>query len=91
MTRFLLGFLPLPVPFIDVFGKAGLARWGLSGSNSGGVALFSFSNHGTEFAWGAGVGAHLGNVGARLEYERFRIPQTNGARVFSLVVLLSLM
>jgi hypothetical protein len=85
-----VGFLPLPVPFVDVFGKAGLARWSLSGSNSAG-ALFSFSNHGTEFAWGAGVGAHVGNVGGRLEYERFSIPNTDGARVYSLEVTFNIM
>ena len=87
-----VGFLPLPVPYLDVFGKAGLARWSLSGS-SGTTAgnLFSFSNHGTEFAWGGGAGAHFGNVGARLEYERFSIPQTNGARVFSLEVTFNVM
>lgn len=87
-----VGFLPLPVPFLDVFGKAGLARWSLSGNNSTTAGnLFSFSNHGTEFAWGGGVGAHLGNVGGRLEYERFSIPQTNGARVFSLEVTFNVM
>lgn len=87
-----VGFLPLPVPFLDVFGKAGLARWSLSGSSSTTAgSLFSFSNHGTEFAWGAGVGAHVGNVGARLEYERFSIPQTDGARVYSLEFVFNVM
>ena len=84
-----VGFLPIPVPYLDVYGKAGLARWSLSGSNTG--SLFSFSNHGTEFAWGAGVQAHVGNIGGRLEYERFSIPNTDGARVFSLAVILNLM
>jgi len=27
-----VGFLPIPVPFLDVDGKAGLARWSSSGS-----------------------------------------------------------
>ena len=31
------------------------------------------------------------NIGGRLEYERFRIPNTDDARVFSLSVLLSLL
>ena len=84
-----VGFLPIPVPYLDVYGKAGLARWSLSGSNTG--SLFSFSNHGTEFAWGAGVQAHVGNIGGRLEYERFSIPNTDGARVYSLGVILNLM
>jgi len=90
-----VGFLPLPVPFLDVFGKAGVARWKLNGSSSSAGSLppssfFAFSDEGTEFAWGAGAQAHIGNIGGRLEYERFRIPNTDDARVFSLSVILSL-
>jgi hypothetical protein len=33
---------------------------------------------------------HVGNVGARLEYENFNIPNTNGAQVISLDVMLRL-
>jgi hypothetical protein len=29
-----VGFLPLPVPFFDLFAKAGVARWELSGSQN---------------------------------------------------------
>jgi hypothetical protein len=79
------------VPFVDVFGKAGLARWSLSGSRSVPGSLFAFSDHGTNFAWGAGAQVHVGNIGGRLEYERFSIPNTDGARVFSLAVILNLM
>ena len=89
-----VGFLPLPVPFLDVFGKAGLARWKLNGSAGSTVSpppsFFAFSDQGTEFAWGAGAQAHIGNIGGRLEYERFRIPNTDDARVFSLSVFLNL-
>jgi Outer membrane protein beta-barrel domain len=90
-----VGYLPLPVPFLDVFGKAGVARWKLNGSSSTAGSLppgsfFAFSDEGTEFAWGAGAQAHIGNIGGRLEYERFRIPNTDDARVFSLSVILSL-
>ena len=90
-TGFAMGFLPIPVPYLDVYGKAGLARWSLSGSTGNSGSLFSFSNHGTEFAWGGGAGVHIGNLGGRLEYERFRIPNTDGARVISLAVVLNLM
>jgi hypothetical protein len=38
-----VGFLPIPVPFLDVYGTAGSVPPG---------DLFSFSNQGTEFAWG---------------------------------------
>lgn len=81
-----VGFLPIPVPFLDVFGKAGLARWKLNGSSP----LTSFSTNGTEFAWGVGAGVHVGNFGARLEYEKFNIPSTNGANVTSLDVYLNI-
>jgi Outer membrane protein beta-barrel domain len=81
-----VGFLPIPVPYLDVFGKAGLARWKLNG----GSPLTSFSTDGTEFAWGVGAGVHAGNFGARLEYEKFNIPGTNGADVTSLDVYLNI-
>jgi hypothetical protein len=83
-----VGFLPIPVPFLDVFGKAGLARWRLNGSSVGPIT--SFSTDGTEFAWGAGTQLHVGNFGARLEYERFNIPSTNGANVVSLGLYLNI-
>lgn len=91
-----VGFLPLPLPFLDVYGKAGIARWKLNGTaTSVGTlppgSLFNFSDTGTEFAWGAGAQALVGNIGGRLEYERFRIPGTDGARVFTLAVVLNLM
>jgi hypothetical protein len=89
-----VGFLPIPLPFLDVYGKAGLARWKLDGSSSGFAPppgnFFAVSNQGTEFAWGVGTQAHIGNIGGRLEYEDFNIPNTNGAKVFSLAFILSL-
>jgi opacity protein-like surface antigen len=89
-TGYAVGFVPLPVPNVDVFGKIGLARWSSSGSN---VSLpgnfFSLSDSGTEFAWGIGAQAHVGTLGVRLEYESFNIPNTNGANVFSLDAMLS--
>ncbi|MBS0367352.1 MAG: outer membrane beta-barrel protein [Proteobacteria bacterium] len=87
-----VGFLPIPLPWLDVFGKAGLARWNSSGGGGfPGGSFFSLSDHGTDFAWGVGAQAHIGNIGGRLEYEGFRIPNTNGARVFSLSAFLNLM
>ena len=93
-----VGFLPNPVPFLDLFGKVGLSRWQLSGNGTPRctgtlqtcIAPLSFSTRGTEFAWGVGAGAHLGSVGARLEYESFNIPNTSGARIISLSAVLSL-
>src|SRR5256885_2576166 len=87
-----VGFLPLPVPFLDVFGKAGVSRWKLNGSSAGTLppgSFFAFSDQGTEFAWGAGAQAHIGNIGGRLGDERFRIPNTHCATGFLVSVGLS--
>jgi len=86
-----VGFVPVPVPYLDVFGKVGLARWQSGGSsNSPDAALFSLSQNGTEFAWGVGAQAHIGAFGGRLEYEAFHIQNTNGAGIVSLSVFLRL-
>jgi outer membrane immunogenic protein len=93
-TGYAVGYVPLPVPFLDVFGKAGLTRWSSSGSTgffAPPPGLFSLSDNGTEFAWGVGAQVHLGNLAARLEYEGFNLPNTNGARIASLDLILYLM
>jgi len=88
---FAVGFVPLPVPFLDVFGKVGLARWNSSGSsNAPQSSLFSLSDNGTEFAWGVGAQVHAGKIGARLEYESFNIHNTDGANVVALEAILLL-
>lgn len=74
----------LPVGPIDIFGKAGGARWTLSGNLQGpNSTLFALDRNGTSFAWGAGLQARLSSLGARLEYEHFEMPDTDGARLFS--------
>jgi OmpA-like transmembrane domain len=87
-----VGFAPIPVPYLDVFGKVGFARWTASGSSSvlPSSSFFSLSDNGTEFAWGVGGQVHVGNIGGRLEYENFNIRNTNGANVVSLSVFLNL-
>ncbi len=90
-AAYAVGFAPIPIPFLDFFGKAGLARWESSGgSTPPGGGLFSLSDNGTEFAWGVGTQAHVGNFGARLEYENFHVRNTNGANIVSLSVFLNL-
>jgi Outer membrane protein beta-barrel domain len=90
-AAYAVGYVPIPVPFLDVFGKAGLARWQSSGGTSvPTLPLFSLSDEGTQFAWGIGAQAHVGNFGARLEYENFNIRNTNGANIVSLSVFLNL-
>ena len=84
-AAYALGFLPIPVPFLDIYGKAGLARSKLNTKESGSAT----SNRGTEFAWAVGVQAHISIVGARLEYEDLKIPNSSGAKVASLSVFVS--
>ena len=90
-AAYAVGFAPIPVPYLDVFGKAGLARWNSSGGTSvPGGPFFSLSDQGTQFAWGIGAQVHVGNFGGRLEYENFSIRNTNGANIVSLSVFLNL-
>lgn len=79
------GMLFLPIPIVDIYAKAGLARWKLDGSsNAAGVPLTSFNKKGTEFAYGAGAQLTFGSLGARLEYETFDIDNTDGADLVTL-------
>ena len=80
------GVLYLPVPLVDVFLKAGLARvqstvngTGLVGPNCGAgvctadvaVGLFSLERNNTRGAGGIGVQYRVGPLAARAEYERY--------------------
>ena len=85
-AAYALGFLPIPLPAVDVYGKAGIARWKLNGVEDGAVAV---STQGTDFAWGVGVQAHIRMFGARLEYENFNMANTGGAKIASLSVFLN--
>lgn len=77
----------LPLGPVDLFAKAGGARWTLSGDLQGpDSTLFALDRSGTSFAWGAGIQAHWGPLGGRLEYEHFNMPYTDGARLFTAAV-----
>lgn len=75
-------YLPIPVPFLGVYGKAGVARWELNGNSSGG--LLRLDDHGTEFAWGGGAQLNFGSFSARLEYDNFDIQNTDGLDLYTL-------
>ncbi|HZO21689.1 MAG TPA: outer membrane beta-barrel protein [Steroidobacteraceae bacterium] len=77
-AAYAVGFLPLPVPFLDVYGKVGAARWQLRGHAE--PSLFALDDNGTNFAWGAGAQAHFGPVAVRLEYEQFDVRNTDGVK-----------
>jgi hypothetical protein len=67
-AAFAVGYLPIAL--IDLYAKAGLARWETETTSS---ALGRFEDDGTEFAWGAGIQARLGSLAVRLEYESFDV------------------
>lgn len=82
LTLFGLGYLPLPVPFLDVYGKLGIARLHTTSTEVGpapycpvgvipcGPTTFNISDWNTNFAYGAGVQGKIGALAIRAEYER---------------------
>jgi opacity protein-like surface antigen len=79
---FLVAYLPLPLPLVDVYGKAGAAAWKIDASNP----LVSLRDSGSSFAWGAGAGLHFGSLAARLEYEKFDSSASRNLELLSLGV-----
>ena len=84
IDAFAVGYLP--VAFVDLFAKAGVIRWDSESAVTGGLddLDFSDSDSGTDFAYGAGVQARLGSLGARLEYERFEVDNTEEVAMITL-------
>jgi hypothetical protein len=95
VTLFGLGYLPLPVPFFDVYGKLGIARLHITttevsptpicpaGFTSFSPTTFNISDSSTNFAHGAGVQGKIGSLAIRAEYERISASGGN-PDVFSL-------
>ncbi|MFO7325459.1 MAG: porin family protein [Pseudomonadota bacterium] len=67
LAAFGLFYLPLPLPVLDVYAKAGLARVDVD------VDVGDFSTDDTKFAYGLGVQFKLGSWAIRGEYERFKV------------------
>jgi opacity protein-like surface antigen len=65
-----LVYLPIPVPVVDVFGKAGYTRLDGSVSVNSSTVLRSSLNE-DAFTYGAGVQVKFAGWGIRGEYERF--------------------
>jgi opacity protein-like surface antigen len=80
-----LGYLPVPLPWIDVYGKVGAARVQANTTESplgapcpaGSpcAAPVVTDNDRTAVAWGAGLQFKWSRLAARLDYERFDGPQ----------------
>jgi hypothetical protein len=75
-----LGYLPIPLPFLDVYGKLGVAHLQTNNSFYTGVACTGavgcvavqsrFDEQDNKFAYGAGVQAKFQDFAFRGEYER---------------------
>jgi hypothetical protein len=76
-----VGYLPLPIPFFDVYGKAGVARLQTNVTTFVADACPAMSNSCTgtyfrrnetddRFAYGVGVQSKAWGVAFRAEYER---------------------
>ena len=73
VAAFVVGYLPVPVPMLDVYGKVGLGsvlRY-LSYTPSNGVAPVALNDSSTVFGYGAGVQVKFGAPAVRLEYQGF--------------------
>jgi opacity protein-like surface antigen len=79
-----VGYLPLPIPLIDVYGKAGVARLETTVTTFQGQpcpvtqtcpGTYSRQDHtDNRFAYGVGVQSKWWGVSFRAEYERIRSP-----------------
>lgn len=85
-AAYAVGYVPIPVPNIDVYGKAGLARWQFDGHYTS-PSLFSVSENGTDFAWGVGGQVHfLDRFAVRVEYEHYNVHEADDVQVYTLGV-----
>lgn len=70
---FAVGYLPQPIPFLDVYGKVGVASLHTNISNTINLSgqVFSDNTSNARFAYGAGVQVKVGAPAVRLEYQGF--------------------
>jgi hypothetical protein len=78
IDAFVVGILP--VALVDLYAKLGYIFWDADVSALGA----SVSDDGEDLAYGVGVGLHFGSLGARLEYERFDIEDSDTVDMISL-------
>lgn len=77
VALYAIGYLPIPLPFLDIFGKAGWARTHTSASGAlscppPALCITALNEDRTEsdFAYGAGIQAKYQSLAFRAEYER---------------------
>jgi hypothetical protein len=68
------------IVIVDLFAKAGVMFWSTDVTFLG----QNRDESGTDFFWGIGVGAHLGPIGARLEWESVAISGPDNLSMISL-------
>ena len=81
-TAFGILYAPIPIPILDVYAKAGVARLQTSADATGAFGCWGLlecadflvtvhrDHTDVRFAYGAGIQAKLSRIGIRLEYER---------------------
>jgi hypothetical protein len=69
LAAFGMFYVPLPLPVLDIYAKAGLARLDADLE----VGVDSLSTDDTKFAYGAGLQLKFGSLAIRGEYERFKV------------------
>ena len=67
---FAVGYLPLPLPFLDIYGKLGFAHLQSDFTVLGPNSVFRQSLSDNDLAYGAGLQVNFGNIGVRADYER---------------------
>ncbi len=72
-SAFGLVYLPLPLPLVDLYAKAGFARLDSKITASS----FRLDRTDTDFAWGVGGQLNFGSLAVRAEYERFKTSEGN--------------
>jgi len=88
-AAYAVSFLPIPLPIVDFFAKVGFAGSKFDKTVGARQLSGTSSIKDWEFAWGLGVQAYFGIVGARLEYEQLDIPNSSGAKIASLSAFLN--
>ena len=78
IDAFVVGILP--VAMVDLYAKVGMVFWDAD-VDVGGIAV---SDDGEDLAYGVGAQLRFGSLGARLEYERFEIQDTDTVDMISL-------
>ncbi len=67
---FALGYLPIPLPLVDLYGKLGVARLNSDTTNYGPLFSVRQTIANSDLAYGVGAQAKFGGLAVRVEYAR---------------------